>query len=152
MKKKRYFLMKTAQFWTCFCCRLTSISPSWALFSQQARLRLCFIKVVYGCVLTPSGWWTGSCYVLHSRGEWCRERCVRGRKSLILKCNPDSCAVSAWCLEVQSVLSTRRILTWIQLFGGGAELGLFGYSVGYVGSLFWPPMWAQTCCFCNTVG
>lgn len=28
-----------------------------------------------------------------------------------------------------------QMLTWIQLFGGGAELGVFGYFVSRIGSL-----------------
>lgn len=30
---------------------------------------------------------------------------------------------------------SSQILTWIQLSGGGAELGIFGYSVSHIGSL-----------------
>lgn len=36
--------------------------------------------------------------------------------------------------EVQCV-QRWSVLTWIQLFGGGAEMGVFGYSVGHIGSL-----------------
>lgn len=84
---KSCFFKAICWFWTCFRCCSTCISPMGVtdfsasklvnIFAAGSWSKSCMGKS-YGCVLTLSGEWTGSCNMILLKGELrCKVLCVR---------------------------------------------------------------------------